>query len=40
MDVFSLNINKFWTNITEYVVDISNNPFKLIIFNYRLYMDM
>ena len=32
MDVFSLNINRFWTSITEYVVDISNNPFKLIIF--------
>ena len=32
MDVFSLNINKFWISIKEYVVDISNNPFKLIIF--------
>lgn len=32
MDVFSVNINRFWTSITEYVVDISNNPFKLIIF--------
>ena len=32
MNVFSLNINNFWTSIQEYVVDISNNPFKLIIF--------
>ena len=32
MDVFSLNINGFWTSIREYVTDISTNPFKLIIF--------
>lgn len=32
MDVFSLNIDDFWTSITGYVTDISTNPFKLIIF--------
>ena len=32
MDVFSLNINGFWTSIREYITDISTNPFKLIIF--------
>ena len=33
MDVFSLNnINGLWTSITEYIIDISVNPFKLIIF--------
>ena len=32
MDVFSLNnINGFWTSITKYVTDVSENPFKLII---------
>lgn len=32
MDVFSLNIDDFWTSITGYITDISTNPFKLIIF--------
>lgn len=32
MEVFSLNINGFWTSITGYISDISSNPFKLIIF--------
>lgn len=33
MDVFSLNIDgKLWSSITGYIEDISNNPFKLIIF--------
>lgn len=32
MEVFSLNINGFWTSITGYVMDIYTNPFKLIIF--------
>ncbi len=32
MDVFSLNINDFWTSITGYITDISANPLKLIIF--------
>ena len=31
MDVFSMNINGFWTRITQYIVDISKNPLKLII---------
>lgn len=31
MDVFSMNINGLGTRITEYIVDISNNPLKLII---------
>ena len=32
MDVFSFdNINGFWTSITNYVTDVSENPFKLII---------
>ena len=32
MDVFSLNINGFWTSIRDYITDISGNPLKLIIF--------
>ena len=32
MDVFSLNIDDFWTSITGYITDISTNPFKLIVF--------
>lgn len=32
MEVFSLNLNGFWTSITNYINDISQNPFKLIIF--------
>ena len=32
MDFFSTNINSFWNSITEYITDISTNPFKLIIF--------
>lgn len=31
MDVFSMNINGLGTRITEYIVDISKNPLKLII---------
>lgn len=32
MNVFSANINRLGESIAEYVTDISNNPFKLIIF--------
>ena len=32
MNVFSANINSLGESIAEYVTDISNNPFKLIIF--------
>ena len=32
MDVFSLNIDDFWSSITGYITDISSNPFRLIIF--------
>lgn len=32
MDFFSANVNGFWESITGYITDISNNPFKLIIF--------
>ena len=32
MEVFSLNINGFWTSLTNYITDISQNPFKLIVF--------
>lgn len=32
MDVFSLNINGFWTSIRDYINDISSNPLRLIIF--------
>ena len=32
MNVFSANINRLAESIAEYVTDISNNPFKLIIF--------
>ena len=32
MDFFSLNLNGFWTSIMGYITDISNNPFRLIIF--------
>ena len=32
MNVFSTNINRLGESIAEYVTDISNNPFKLIIF--------
>ena len=32
MDFFSLNFNSLWTSITEYINDIANNPFRLIIF--------
>lgn len=32
MNVFSVNINRLGESIAEYVTDISNNPFKLIIF--------
>ncbi len=33
MDIFSLNnVNGLWTRIADYIIDISENPFKLIIF--------
>lgn len=33
MNIFSMNnINGFWTSITDYITDISLNPFKLVIF--------
>ena len=32
MEVFSLNINGFWTSITGYINDIAANPFRLVIF--------
>ena len=32
MEFFSSNINGFWESIMAYISDISNNPFKLIIF--------
>ena len=32
MEVFSLNLNGFWTSIMGYINDIATNPFKLLIF--------
>ena len=32
MEVFSLNLNGFWTSITGYMNDIAANPFRLVIF--------